>query len=208
MQKKYIALTFDDGPCTPSAYGGTEALLAVLEKHNVKSTFFVVGANVRENKSAAQAIFDAGHELGNHSDGYSGLGSSQTDEIITSLGAASLAIKEIIGCYPCLFRAPNLDHGTGLSQVCEKFGMALIDGSVHNDWPGSSAAIKNSVLSNPRDGDIIVLHDNNTSHGNTMAALPQIITNLRQQGFWFLTVSELAIIKKRTLQAGTRYGAL
>ena len=205
---KYIALSFDDGPCAPSNSGGTAAMLAALETAKVKATFFVIGQNVRANKAVAQAIADAGHELGNHSDGYDSLGSKLVETITASLNAASLLISEITGEAPVLFRAPNLDHGANLSQVCTNMGMALIDGNVHNDWPGSSAAIKNSVLSNPQDGGIILLHENNTSQGNTMAVLPEIISGLREKGFWIMTVSELAIVKEKKLEAGVRYGSI
>ena len=210
---KYIAISFDDGPCAPSQSGGTAAMLAVLEAAKVKATFFVIGSNVRNNKAAAQAIFAAGHELANHSDGYSSLGSAldadnaNITNITDSLNAASKAIKEITGNNPRIFRAPNLNHGTNLSQVCKDLGMPLIDGSTHNDWPGSSAAIKTSVLANPQDGGIIILHENNTSQGNTMAVLPEIIEELRKRGFWIMTVSQLAIVKEKTLTAGTRYNS-
>jgi len=86
--------------------------------------------------------------------------------------------------------------------------MALIDGNTHNDWPGSSAAIKNSVLSNPQNGGIILLHDNNTSQGNTMSVLPEIIDGLREKGFWILTVSQLAAVKDKSLEAGKRYNSI
>jgi len=205
---KYIALSFDDGPCAPSSNGGTAAMLKALEAARVKATFFVIGQNVRSNRDAAKAIFDAGHELGNHSDGYDSLGNKPVDAITTSLGAASWAISEITGKDPVLFRAPNLNHGSSLSRVCAEKGMALIDGIAHNDWPGSSAAIESSVLANPRDGGIIILHENNTSQGNTMAVLPEIISGLREQGFWIMTVSELAIVKGTTLKAGVRYGMI
>lgn len=203
---KYIAISFDDGPCPPSAYGGTAAMLAVLDELKVKATFFVIGGNVRNNQSAARVIFDAGHEFGNHSDGYGSLGSLSIDEITASLSAASQAINGIAGYTPRLFRAPNLNHGTNLSQVCKNLGMALIDGDTHNDWPGSSPAIKNSVLANPQDGGIILLHENNTSQGNTMNDLPDIISNLREKGFWIMTVSQLAIVKDKVPEAGVRYG--
>jgi peptidoglycan/xylan/chitin deacetylase (PgdA/CDA1 family) len=204
---KYLALSFDDGPCPASNNGGTSALLGVLAEQKVKATFFVIGSQVHHNKTAAQAIFAAGHELGNHSDGWSSLGSSQPEDIRTSLAATSDAIKEITGRAPRLFRAPNLNHGSNLSQVCAEMGMALIDGNTHNDWPGNADSIKTSVLANPRDGGIIVLHENNTSQGNTMAVLPDIIGGLREKGFWIMTVSELAIVKGKTPEAGTRYGA-
>jgi len=205
---KYIAISFDDGPCDSSAYGGTAALLKTLEAAKVRATFFVIGGNVRGNKAAARAIFNAGHEFGNHSDSYGSLGSSSIENITSSLNAANAAIKEITGYNPLLFRAPNLNHGDNLSQVCENLSMALIDGSVHNDWPGSSPAIKNSVLANPQDGGIIILHDNNTSQGNTMKDLPEIISGLRTKGFWIMTVGELALVKGKKLEAGERYGAL
>jgi len=205
---KYIAISFDDGPCPVSNFGGTAALLSKLDELKVKATFFVIGANVRANKSAAKAIFDAGHELGNHSDGYNSLGNAAVNDIKTSLNAASIAINEITGKDPVLFRAPNLDHGANLSQVCKELGMALIDGSAHNDWPGDAAAIKNSVLSKPQDGGIILLHDNNTSQGNTMSVLPEIVKGLRDKGFWIMTVSRLAAVKEKRLEAGKRYGAI
>jgi peptidoglycan/xylan/chitin deacetylase (PgdA/CDA1 family) len=205
---KYIALSFDDGPCPLSDAGGTAALLGVLAQQKVKATFFVIGSQVRSNKTSAQAIYAAGHELGNHSNGWDSLGGAQADEITTSLRSASNAIKEITGKDPRLFRAPNLNHGTHLSQVCKDMGMALIDGGAHNDWPGNSESILTSVLANPYDGGIIILHENNTSKGNTMAVLPAIIAGLREKGFWIMSVSELALVKGKTLQAGTRYGNL
>jgi peptidoglycan/xylan/chitin deacetylase (PgdA/CDA1 family) len=206
---KYIAISFDDGPCPASDSGGTAALLTKLEELKVKAAFFVIGSNIRNNKSAARAIFEAGHELGNHSDGYNSLGGTTAIDTITkSLNAASLAIKETTGKNPVLFRAPNLNHGNNLFKVCEEMGMALIDGSAHNDWPGNSEAIKNSVLSNPQDGGIIILHDNNTSQGNTMSVLPEIIGGLRQKGFWILTVSQLAAVKEKSLEAGERYSSI
>ncbi len=56
---KYIAISFDDGPCSASNYGGTTAMLAKLDELKVKATFFVIGQNVRANKSVAQAISTA-----------------------------------------------------------------------------------------------------------------------------------------------------
>ena len=208
---KYIAISFDDGPCGTSANGGTAALLAKLEELHVKATFFVIGQNVRNNRAAASAIYNGGHELGNHSDGYSSLGSASESAIAASIDAASQTIKEITGKYPALFRAPNLSHGADLSRVCLEKGMPLIDGNVHNDWDGTGhtpASVRNSVLANPQDGGIIILHENNTSKGDTMAALPEIIGGLREKGFWILTVGQLAAVKGKTLEAGTRYGSI
>jgi len=205
---KYIAISFDDGPCGPFDSGGTAALLSKLEELSVKATFFMIGNNIRSYKTAARAVFEAGHEIANHSDGYASLGSAEVKNIEASIDAASQAILEITGKYPYFFRAPNLNHGIDLSKVCMDRGMPLIDGSAHNDWPGSAAAILQSVLNNPRDGDIIILHENNTSQGNTMSVLPQIVAGLRERGFWILSVGRLAAVKEKTLQTGERYSAI
>jgi len=205
---KYIALSFDDGPCGPFDNGGTAALLAKLEELSVKATFFMIGQNIRSYKTASRAVFDAGHEIANHSDGYVSLGNADEEDIEASIDSSSRAIMEITGKYPYFFRAPNLSHGYDLSKVCEERGMPLIDGSVHNDWPGSAPAILQSVLSNPRDGDIIILHENNTSKGNTMSVLPQIVAGLRERGFWILSVGRLAAVKEKTLEAGKRYNSI
>jgi len=205
---KFIAISFDDGPCGPFDSGGTVALLAKLSELNVKATFFSIGQNIRSYRTAAGAVFDAGHELANHSDGYAPLGNADEKDIIASIDSASKAIMEITGKYPYFFRAPNLSHGIDLSQVCGERGMPLIDGSAHNDWPGSAAAILQSVLANPRDGDIIILHESNTSQGNTLSVLPQIVAGLRERGFWILTVGQLAAVKEKQLEAGVRYGAI
>lgn len=203
---KFIALSFDDGPCASSANGGTVAMLAILKEMNVLATFFVLGMNVRDNKDAARAILAAGHELANHSDNHENLGGNKPVEAIAeNLDSASQAVREITGTYPAFFRAPFMSHASSLDQVCAERGMSLIDGTVHNDWPGDSRSIKESVLKNPNDGDIIVLHENNTSLGNTMAVLSEIITGLRERGFWILTVGGLAAVKEKTLEAGTRY---
>jgi peptidoglycan/xylan/chitin deacetylase (PgdA/CDA1 family) len=205
---KFIAISFDDGPCGPFDSGGTQALLAKLRELGVKATFFSIGQNIRSYRTAAKAVFDAGHELANHSDGYASLGSADDKDIMASIDSASRAIMDITGKYPYFFRAPNLNHGIDLSRVCGERGMPIIDGSVHNDWPGSAAAILQSVLDNPRDGDIIVLHENNTSQGNTLSVLPQIVAGLRERGFWILTVGQLAAVKEKQLEAGVRYGAI
>jgi len=205
---KYIAISFDDGPCGISANDGTMAMVAKLEELHVKATFFVIGRHVRDRKAAASAIFNAGHEIGNHSYGYGPLGNENNENITASLDGASEIIKEITGKYPALFRAPNGIHGNNLSQVCLKRGMSLIDGTAHNDWDGTGhtpESIKNSVLANPQDGDIIVLHENNTSNGDTMKALPEIVIGLREKGLWIMSVGQLAAVKNQTLEAGKIY---
>ncbi|MCL2184173.1 MAG: polysaccharide deacetylase family protein [Chitinispirillia bacterium] len=203
---KYAALTFDDGPGSQ-----TGSLLSALESKKVKATFFLIGQNIRGNQSQAKAIHDAGHELANHSDGYSGLGgSTAANTISASLTAATTAIKGITGKDVKLFRAPSVEYGSNLTAVCTQQGLAIIGVSIWSqDYQSgiTSSAIANNVLNNAADGGIINCHEPNTAP-NTVAAIPAMIDGLRQKGFWICTVSDLAAIKGRTLQAGVRYDTI
>ncbi|MDR0644511.1 MAG: polysaccharide deacetylase family protein [Treponema sp.] len=202
---KYMALTFDDGP----AGAKTQELLDILSEKRVRATFFLIGQNIRSNKAAAQAIFDAGHELANHSDGYAGLGGDTAIETIRdSLVAASAEIKTITGKDPAFFRAPNVSYGDNLAAVCAELSMPLIGVSVwSHDWQSSNTAeqCKNNVLRDARDGGIINCHEANTSGNRTLPILADIIDGLREDGFWIMSVGELAVIKGKTLIAGERY---
>ena len=57
-----IILTFDDGPTA----GVTDKILDILKLHNIKATFFVVGANAARNPALMQRMADEGHIVGNH----------------------------------------------------------------------------------------------------------------------------------------------
>ena len=205
---KHVALSFDDGP----AGANTQALLDVLAEKKVHATFFLIGQNIRSQKTWAQKINAAGHELANHSDGYRSLGSAEETAIRTSLTAASAALKEITGKDPALFRAPNVNYGLNLTKVCTELGLAIIGVSIwSNDWQQGITAesIKTNVLTSSAlaDGGIINCHEPNTAP-NTVAALPAIIDGLREKGFWIMTAGQLAAIKGKTLESGTRYDTI
>ena len=61
--EKVVALTFDDGP--DPIY--TTQLLEILDRHQIKATFFMVGQKIEEHPNLAAGVYARGHELGNHS---------------------------------------------------------------------------------------------------------------------------------------------
>ena len=60
---KVVALTYDDGPSPPS----TNQLLDILDRYQVKATFFEIGRNIEKHPEIVQMIVARGDELGNHS---------------------------------------------------------------------------------------------------------------------------------------------
>ncbi|MDR3284396.1 MAG: polysaccharide deacetylase family protein [Treponema sp.] len=201
---KYIAISFDDGP----AGAVTNSLLATLEAKKVKATFFLIGQNIHSRQAPAKAIFAAGHELGNHSNGYDGLGGSTAEDTIrTSLEKASAEIKEITGADPVFFRAPNVAYGTNLTKVCTEMGMSIIGVSVwSNDYQGAvtTEQLVQNVLTAAQDGGIINCHELQ----KTADGLAALIDGLREKGFWIMSVGQLAVIKCKTLEAGKQYDSI
>ena len=78
---KKIALTFDDGP--HPRY--TERILEILERYDIKATFFVIGVNIQNYPEPFAKIVAAGHEIGNHSFSHGVCGSRDYTEIVAEM---------------------------------------------------------------------------------------------------------------------------
>jgi peptidoglycan/xylan/chitin deacetylase (PgdA/CDA1 family) len=204
---KLIAFSIDDGPSP-----GTEELLTVLKEKNVKATMFLIGQNIENYNDAAKKIVEAGHETGNHSYGWAGLGNAGNageDQIRESLGKTSALIKELTGNDPAYFRAPNLDYSDTLSAISADLGLALIGSNVIGvDWDANitTEGITDNILNSAHDGGIILLHELHEGDiKKTIRVLPVIIDKLRQLGYKIVTVGELAERKGVTVEAGNAY---
>jgi peptidoglycan/xylan/chitin deacetylase (PgdA/CDA1 family) len=150
--------------------------------------------------------------LGNHSDNSEGAGAKSVEQDKTLLEPVSDLIQEITGKKPAFFRAPNLDYGQGtLADVVGGMKMSIIGTNVIGvDWEDSITVDKivANVVNSAHDGGIILLHVNPWSankEAKTLQAFDAIIENLRSQGYWLLSVGQLACVKNRTLEAGIRY---
>ncbi|MBQ9767071.1 MAG: polysaccharide deacetylase family protein [Lachnospiraceae bacterium] len=187
-----IALTFDDGPSST-----TSQVLDVLDKYNVKATFFLVGQNINNNtRSILERQNASGHELANHSYTHSDLTTKSWSEIQNEINQTNNLIKQYTGQTPKFFRPPYISVNSTMYSAID---MAFIQGSMHNDWDGSSSSsqIANSVISSAKDGQIILLHDFN-GNSATVQALPTIIENLKNQGYQFVTLSQMFQYKGKT----------
>ncbi len=189
-EKKYIALTFDDGPNTTT----TNEVLDVLEQYGIKASFFLVGNNINSNtESVVKRAYDMGCEIGNHSKSHSYLNELTAEEVKAEVDYVNEYVVRITGEAPKFFRPPYI----AISPVMyDAVDMPFICGFGCNDWDDKIPAERRSqvILRQVQDGGIILLHD---SQGNsqTVEALHSIITELQSQGYEFVTVSELFKIK-------------
>lgn len=184
-EEKYVALTFDDGPSGRF----TQRLLEGLAEREVKATFLLCGYRILEYPELAPAIYEAGHEIGLHGYSHKDMGAMSTADASGEIRDTLALLPE--GCTPVFLRPPGGVSGPGVTQAAEAAGLALLNWSVDpRDWcRGDAGAVAETVIRNVRDGDIILLHD--MSDSSVDAALT-IIDRLSEQGYTFVTVSELA----------------
>lgn len=198
--EKYVALTFDDGPS--GRY--TRTLLDGLAERNVKATFLLCGYRMEQFPEITQRIFDEGHEIGYHGYTHNNMKEMSRRTIAAEIIDSQNLLPE--DCEPVFLRPPGGCCSDGVRQVAEARLLAILGWSVDpRDWATSDTiSIERTVMKNVKDGDIILLHDMSTS--SVQAAL-DIIDTLKQQGFTFVTVSELAKIRGVRLKPGVTYNS-
>ncbi|MGE7944537.1 polysaccharide deacetylase family protein [Lysinibacillus xylanilyticus] len=182
-QKKRVALTFDDGPDAKV----TPQVLAILKKYDAKATFFMVGTNVSKNPAIVEQVYEAGHEIGNHTWNHPKLTSLSTSAVKQEVDKTSNAIYNAIGQYPTVFRPP---YGATNDKVRSVITMPSILWSIDTlDWKHRNAdKVLSYVKASAKDGSIILMHD---IHQSTANGLENVILYLQKQGYEFVTVSEI-----------------
>jgi peptidoglycan/xylan/chitin deacetylase (PgdA/CDA1 family) len=190
---KAVALTYDDGPAPL-----TPAFLRELDRLGVPATFFMIGQQVPGSAALVRRMLAAGHELGNHSWNHADLGGGGPGAS-SQLARTNAAIRRATGFTPCVFRPPYGSTGADLVARTRALGMTSILWSADPlDWrtPGAGA-ITGRVLAQSGPGAIILSHDGGGSRGQTLAALPAIVSGLRARGYRFTTVSGLLGYRER-----------
>ena len=184
--KKVVALTFDDGP---SKY--TEKILDILKKYDACATFFVVGNKVEFYSDQLKRMLKEGSEIGNHSYSHKWLNRLTKEEFQEEINKTQKAIKKETGFTPKLFRPTYGGYSDKLKTYTDlTFVLWTVDSS---DWKvKNTEKILNNILPNIQDGSIILMHDN---HSYAVKALDDVIKKLKEEGYQFVTVSELLEIK-------------
>ena len=187
--KKKIAITFDDGPHPKN----TEKILDVLDKYNVKSTFFIVGVNIKNYPSALTKIIEKGHEIGNHTYTHSILKSMTAEQITKELTDTEDALNGLYDYSLNLIRPPCGLYDNKLLGIAEDKGYKIVLWTIDTkDWAHTSVNdMVRDVIKNVKSGDIILFHDYISGKNNTPEALNIILPKLQEMGFNLVTVSEL-----------------
>ncbi len=198
--KPMIALTFDDGPSNSA----TTRILNVLEKHNARATFFVVGSRVDSYKNQIKRAYDLKCEIGNHSYGHKTLTSLSANSLKWELSETDRRVKAITGVSPVIMRPPGGSYKT--DTVRKNTPYPIIMWSVDTrDWESRNAtAVVNHIKSHAYDGAIILMHD---LYDSTASATEIVVPWLISQGYQLVTVSEMMEAKGIKMQNGVAYSS-
>ena len=156
--EKVVAITFDDGP----AHQRTEKILDVLNRFNVKATFFCIGNRIKGNEILLKKIDRAGHLIGNHSYSHSNFFDlMSTKQMIRDLQSGNEEIKKVIGKEALFFRPPFGVTTPFLAKACRKLNYDVIGWNIRS----LDTTIKNKeklverVIKRIKPGSIFLFHD-------------------------------------------------
>lgn len=185
-----IALTFDiNWAENEEIYN----ILNVLEKYNVKGTFFIMGGWVNyseENVEKLKKIYEGGHEIGNHSYIHPMFDKISKERILEELVKTDKIIEEKVGVKPNIFRFPSGAYNEESVKYINSLGYKIIQWDVDSlDWKNTGEEFEYNRVYDKKSSGSIVLYHNNTKY--TSKNLERIIIKLKEEKYDFLTVSEL-----------------
>lgn len=195
-EKKYVAISFD------AAWGNedTAKILEILEKNDVKTTFFMTGGWVDSYPDDVKAIAEAGHDLGNHSQNHKNMSQLSIEEIKEEIMTVHNKVYELTEIDMNLFRPPYGDYDDDLIITCANINYYPIQWDVDSlDWKnyGKEDMVDRVVNNkNLKNGSIILMH-NGAKY--TASALQDIIDGLRNKGYEIIPISELIYKENYTI---------
>ena len=189
-EEKKISISFD------AAWGAEDfnQIMEILDKHNVKTTFFMTGEWVENYPECVKTLVEKGHDLGNHSATHPDMTTLSKEKQREQILKVHNAVKELTGYEMDLFRPPYGAYNNDVIRTCYEIGYYPVQWSCDSlDWQDHDApTIISNVCENKnlREGAIILCH-NGAKH--TAEALDEMLTNLKNQGYEIVPISKLII---------------
>lgn len=154
-----ILITIDDGPDPRD----TPLLLDLLDRHETKAIFFMIGEKVRAHPELAREVVRRGHEIGNHtlthpSGSFWCAGPWRTWR---EIAGCQKIIGEITGIKPRLFRAPVGHRNLFTHPIASALGLEVMAwnrrgyDAVEND----AGKVLARILPDLKKGDIVLIHE-------------------------------------------------
>lgn len=184
--EKKIAISFD------AAWGTdhTKEILDILDKYDVKTTFFLVDFWASKYPDMVKEIDKRGHEVQNHSTTHPKLTEMSKEEIIKEVKTTEETIEKIIDKKPTLFRLPFGDYNDEVIRTLREIDYHVIQWDVDSlDWKEEGVEpVIDKVTRNVKKGSVVLFH-NNAKYVRDY--LPAIIEKLQDENYEIVPVSEL-----------------
>lgn len=201
-EEKQVYLTFDDGPSKDV----TPQILDILKEHDVKATFFVLGARVDLYPETLKRAFDEGHYIANH--GYSHQYSKiyeNKDTVFQEYVECDNSIRNAIGnpdFNSYLFRFPGGSSGGRYESIkaearehFKSYGVAYTNWNcLTGDAEGKNTkeeCVQEFMATKEGKNSLVVLMHDSNEKTQTVEALPDIIMQLKNEGYTFKTFYEI-----------------
>lgn len=181
--KKYVYLTFDDGP---SRY--TPKVLDILARYDVHGTFFELGENVDRYPSHTRRAHTEGNSVQNHTWSHPDLTKVSWSTFKSQVRRTDSVIRAQTGYTPQCLRPPYGAVDSSVRRRAASLDKTIVLWTVDpRDWsrPGTSVIVSR-VLNAVRPGSTVLLHDGGGDRSQTVAALPTIVRTLKARGYTFL----------------------
>ena len=174
-----------------NVYWGNESLvkmLEILEKNNVKATFFVGGSWVQNNQELLKQIHSKGHEIGSHGQKHKEHGKLDYTSNLTEIQTCHEIVKDVLGIEMELFAPPGGSYNQNTIKAANFLNYKTIMWTRDTiDWRDhNTSLIYNRAVTNMCGGDLILMHPTE----NTAEALSNIISYAKKHNFELVTVSE------------------
>lgn len=182
-----IAISFD------ASWGGDKTLqiLDILDRYNVKTTFFLVDIWTQKFPELVQEIIARGHEIGNHSLTHAHMSKLDQSGVIKELSGMADGLEKVAGVRPVLFRPPYGEYNDLVVATARAQGYEVVQWSVDSqDWKNRGAQDIITRATKVQSGDIVLFHNDSQY---ILEALPEVLSFYKKSGYNVVPVSEILL---------------
>ena len=204
-----LALTFDDGPSAEE--GATRAVLNLLQRENIRATFFVSAQKTQTDQTEAllSEAFTAGHTIGSHGYKHPKFTELAAEVVSYNVKKADQLIRQIIGTTPRFFRLPFGETNATIDLQLKALGKTTIGWTISTqDYNVRNGMNPQLVVdrfkeklnkSNGTIGPVLLLHD---IHPLSVQKFPEVFAYARAKGLKFVSMEECTGITPYTESLG------
>ncbi len=177
-----ILITIDDGPDPHD----TPVLLDLLDRHQTKAIFFMIGEKVRAHPELAREVIRRGHEIGNHTLTHpqASFWCAGPRRTFREIAGCQQVIEEVTGIKPRWFRAPVGHRNLFTHPIARVLGMEVMawNRRGYDAVERDAGKVLARILPDLTTGDIVLLHEATPIAAEVVGGVLEKVSRLSQPG--------------------------